>query len=389
MKVGIYILLIFVEVCGGTIPYLVSLKSSVSLESFMHYDRKLPKALQVQRLISNSFSFGNFTAFAGTFSKEILDRLKRCPMVAEITPDIIFNAYEIDRQFEAPRHLARLSHQTILDPTRKYSYYFDNNFIGSEVNAYVIDSGVDIHHPELQGRAKHGKDFTNDGPGDATGHGTHVAGIIGSRTYGVAKNVQIIEVKALNNRGTGSLSTILAAIEFSANHRMASGKMGVANLSLGAYKNAILNHAIEKALKTGLVVVAAAGNANIDACFTSPASSGAAITVGAIDDWTDSLTNFSNFGECVDIFSSGLRVESINVRRSAKPLVLSGTSMAAPIVTGLVANLLSEGIPANEVKQTLLDRSTKNRMHLTKIQLEKGTPNRIAYNRVMHPKFRL
>lgn len=345
----------------------------------MNYDLTYPKSLQVQQLISNSFSFGNFNAFAGSFSKEIIDRLKRCPLVAEVTPDIMLKAYEIFKQDDAPRHLARLSRKKRLNPHRNYSYYFDSNYIGMQVNAYVLDSGVQIYHPEFEGRAIHGRDFTRDGPGDVNGHGTHVAGIIGSRTYGVAKNVQIVEVKALNDKGAGSLSTIIAAIEFAANHRLQSGRMGVANLSLGAYKNAMLNSAIEKAVRAGLVIVAAAGNSNIDACLTSPASSGAAITVGAIDDFNDSLANFSNFGECVDVFSSGAYVESINIKDSSKPLILSGTSMSAPIVTGLVANLLSEGIPPHLIKETLMKRSVKNRMHLTALHLKKRTPNRIAY----------
>ena len=74
------------------------------------------------------------------------------------------------------------------------------------------------------------------------------------------KNVRIVEVKALNSKGAGSLSTILAAIDFAVNHRIESGRKGVANLSLGAYKNHILNKAIEQATNTGLVFVVAAGN---------------------------------------------------------------------------------------------------------------------------------
>ncbi|KAK6871953.1 Subtilase-type proteinase RRT12 [Candida tropicalis] len=274
----------------------------------MEYDKRYPKHLQVRDFISNSIAIGEFKGFSGRFSKDILDRLKRCPFVSEITEDIILSAFDFEIQENAPRHLARISRRKRMKPNKQYPYMYDGEFSGQGVNAYVIDSGVEVNHPEFEGRASAGHDFTNEGSGDSNGHGTHVAGLIGSSTYGVAKNVRIIEVKALNSKGAGSLSTILAAIDFAVNHRLDSGRKGVANLSLGAYKNHILNKAIEQATRTGLVFVVAAGNSNINACLTSPASSKFAITVGAIDDYNDSVTAFSNWGECVDIFASGAYV---------------------------------------------------------------------------------
>ncbi|KAG7663212.1 uncharacterized protein J8A68_003294 [[Candida] subhashii] len=363
-------------------PYLVSLQNTETLDSFMTYDLNYPSDQQVKQRITNSFSIGNFSGFVGDFSKKNLQRLKRCPLVMQVVPDTPFVAYDIQIQENAPRHLARISRRRRMRPGRIYPYVYKPEYIGEGVNAYVIDSGVAVNHPEFEGRAKPGKDFTEEGSGDTNGHGSHVAGLIGSKTYGVAKGVEIIEVKALNSKGTGSLSTILAAIEFAVNHRTQSGKQGVVNLSLGSYKNQVLNLVIEEAVKTGLIVVVAAGNSNTDACLASPASSPAAITVGAIDDTYDTLTSFSNWGECVDIFASGSGVESVNIHNSSQPSTLSGTSMAAPIVSGLVANLLSEGIPPDKIKETLLKRSVKNRMHLSSLLYRRKTPNRIAYNAI-------
>ncbi|KAL6454813.1 RRT12 Subtilase-type proteinase RRT12 [Candida maltosa Xu316] len=348
----------------------------------MAYDATYPEDLQVKELINTSFHIGNFSGFSGNFTDTILKRLERCPLVEEIVPDIIVKAYDIVQQDHAPRHLARISRRDRMKPIRKYPFIYDDDFVGKRVNAYVIDSGIAIGHPEFQGRARTGKDFTIEGPGDKNGHGTHVAGLIGSHTYGVSKCVSIIDVKALNSKGTGSLSTILLAIEFAVNHRLRSGRPGVANLSLGAFKNNLLNKAIEQATKTGMVFVVAAGNNNINACLTSPSSSPYAITVGAIDDYNDSIASFSNWGECVDIFASGAYVKSVDIRSNVRPSVLSGTSMSAPIVTGIAVNLLSEGIDPEMIKDQLIAICTKNKIGRSSLFLRKNTPNRIANNGV-------
>ncbi|KAI3402805.2 hypothetical protein KGF56_004479 [Candida oxycetoniae] len=373
------IVVIFGQTYGDE-SYFVSLRTSESLDNFMAYDLKYPKHLQVRNLISASVAIGDFKGFSGKFSKEIIDRLKRCPLVQEITEDLTFKTFDYRIQEDAPRHLARISRRRRMKPNKQYPYIFDDEFMGQGVNAYVIDSGVEVDHPEFQGRALPGYDFTNEGSGDSNGHGTHVAGIIGSTTYGVAKNVNIVEVKALNSKGAGSLSTILSAIDFTVKHRLESGKLGVANLSLGAYKNHVLNRAIEQATKTGLLFVVAAGNSNINACMTSPASSKYAITVGAIDDYNDSVAGFSNWGECVDLFASGAYVKSVDAKNHDKSQVLSGTSMASPIVTGLVANLLSEGVEPHMIKSELLKMAAKNRITKSSLFLRKHTPNRIVYN---------
>lgn len=377
------VILCYNPVLISAVPYLVSLKSTETLDTFFKYDVNYPLSQRVKALISNSFAIGNFTGFSGDFSKGVIDRLKRCPLVADLTPDIIINAFDVAVQGESPRHLARLSQREKLEGT-KHNYYYDDTFTGKGVNAYVLDSGVMTEHPEFEGRAFKGKDFTREGSGDTNGHGTHVSGIIGSRSYGVSKDVNIIEIKALDKSGAGSLSTIIAAIEFAVNHRRLSGRPGVANLSLGATKNAVLNRAVNAAFETGLVIVVAAGNSNLNACITSPASASSAITVGAIDDRTDGLATFSNWGECVDIFASGTYVASVNTKDIHHPQVLSGTSMSAPIITGLVSNLLSQGISSFDVKDYIIEMASKRKINKTSLFLRKRTPNRIAYNGASH-----
>ena len=161
----------------------------------MEYDKRYPKHLQVRDFISNSIAIGEFKGFSGRFSKDILDRLKRCPFVLEITEDIILSAFDFEIQENAPRHLARISRRKRMKPNKQYPYMYDGEFLGQGVNAYVIDSGVEVNHPEFEGRASAGHDFTNEGSGDSNGHGTHVAGLIGSSTYGVAKMSVLLKSK--------------------------------------------------------------------------------------------------------------------------------------------------------------------------------------------------
>lgn len=80
----------------------------------------------------------------------------------------------------------------------------------------MIDTGVFVAHPEFQGRARIGKSFSGDGTRDGNGHGTHVAGTIGSKTFGVAKNVSIVAVKVLDNQGSGTTSNVIAGIDWAA-----------------------------------------------------------------------------------------------------------------------------------------------------------------------------
>lgn len=360
-------------------PYLVSLKQTESLDSFLEYDVNYPHAQQVAEHIKNPFEIGNLSGFSGDFSKDVLARLQRCPLVADITPDIVIQALETEVQEHCPAHLARISkHGKVRN--EDLVYLFDSEATGAETNAYVLDSGVDIDHPEFEGRAYRGIDLTTEGAGDDNGHGTHVAGIIGSRTYGVAKNVNLIEVKALNSLGGGSISKVISAIEFAVKHRRKSGLPGVANLLLGAMKNKALDSAINAAAETGLVMVVAAGNSNRNACEMSPASAQRAITVGAIDATTDSLASFTNWGECVDIFAPGVLIESVNARDRESPHILSGTSMAAPVISGLVSGLLSSGVPSYDIKNTLIEMSVKNKIKRRSLFMKARTVNRIAHN---------
>jgi subtilisin family serine protease len=134
-----------------------------------------------------------------------------------------------------------------------------------------------------------------------------VAGTIGSKTYGVAKNVTLIAVKVLDNQGSGSTSSVIAGIEWAAKDASSKaatkGKMkAVANMSLGGGASTALDRAVTAATKVGLVFAVAAGNSGRDACKLSPARVPEAITVAASDKF-DKIASFSERGKCVDIIA--------------------------------------------------------------------------------------
>ncbi len=242
------------------------------------------------------------------------------------------------------------------------SMYFYNNLAGTDVWNYVLDTGIDISHPEFEGRAYWGINVADDEPpeGCMHPHGTHVAGTIGSKTYGVAKNTSLVSVKVLSCSGSGSVSGILRAIDWVAKQ---DKKKKVINMSLGGGKSNALDSAVEQITKLGVVVVVAAGNENSDACQGSPSSSSSAITVGAIDKNTY-IASFSNWGNCVNIFAPGVNI--LSTLPKGQVGYLSGTSMACPHVSGVVSLVLDaypeETIYPEKISKFLQFSATKRKI---------------------------
>lgn len=251
------------------------------------------------------------------------------------------------------------------------------------MTAYIIDTGVFVAHPEFEGRARVGKSFSGDGTRDGNGHGTHVAGTIGSRSYGVAKNVSLVAVKVLDNQGSGSTSNVIAGIDWAAKDSVArSGKTGkrktVANMSLGGGVSAALDKAVKAASNSGLTFAVAAGNSGRDACALSPARVPEAITVAASDKY-DNLASFSERGKCVDIIAPG--VDILSTWNNGKTNIISGTSMATPHVAGVVALALAEGnfATVKEIHDYIKLVASKDKISGSL----KGAPNSLLYNNVV------
>jgi len=216
--------------------------------------------------------------------------------------------------------------------------YYYNSIAGSGVNCYILDSGVEADNVEFQGRATALADFTGEGFQDVIGHGTHVTGIIGAKTYGVAKKVQLIAVKVVYSNGVTDSATLIAALNWVYSYAQATGVKSLINLSLSGPLSASLNSVVTSIVANGIPIVVAAGNNGDDACQYSPGSAVNALAIGATDD-TDSVLASppSNIGACIDMFAPGGSVLSTYIGSTTALAFMSGTSMASPHVVGALA----------------------------------------------------
>lgn len=216
------------------------------------------------------------------------------------------------------------------------------NYTGTNV-AWIVDSGIDLDHPDLNVNASRGFNaFTSGRDGkstdDGNGHGTHVAGTVAAinndfGVIGVAPGATVIPIKVLDSRGSGSYSGVIAGVD----HVGANGKAGdVANLSLGGPVSQALDDAVIAASNKGIWFALAAGNSREDANLSSPARANGPyiVTISAMD-INDNWASFSNFGNPpIDFCAPGVAVKS--TWKDGGYNTISGTSMASPHAAGVL-----------------------------------------------------
>ncbi|MBI2429385.1 MAG: S8 family serine peptidase [Ignavibacteriales bacterium] len=239
---------------------------------------------------------------------------------------------------------------------------------GKGIRIGVIDTGIDYTHESFGGgfgagfQISGGYDFVNNDsdPMDDNGHGTHVAGIIGGHSAtikGIAYNAELYAYKVLSAQGTGRASDVLAAIE-----RAVADSVDIINLSLGSSTgnpNDVLSEAVNRAVESGIVVVAAAGNTGEFETIHSPGVAEYALTVGASDG--DKIASFSAKGPVSskymikpDVVAPGVGI--VSAKNGGGYIAMSGTSMATPLVTSIAAALkeIHPGWDAFQIKDAII-----------------------------------
>ncbi|KAM6415372.1 proprotein convertase subtilisin/kexin type 9 [Rhynochetos jubatus] len=321
-------------------------------------------------------------AFLVKMSSHVLDTALKLPHVEYVEEDAYVFAQSI------PWNLGR-----IVPPQPSSGAYSPPNK-GDLVQIYLLDTGVQSTHREIEGRVlvTHFESIPEE---DSTrfhrqarkcdSHGTHVAGVLSGRDAGVATGANIRSLRVLNCQGKGTVSGTLIGLEFITATLEDQPYVPLVLLPLAGAYSRVLNAGCRRLAQMGVVVVAAAGNYKDDACLYSPASEPEVITVGATnseDQPTSIGTLGTNFGRCVDLFAPGDDIVGASSDCSTCFTAQSGTSQAAAHVAGIAAVLLSAEpqLSLAELRQRLLHFATKNVMDMAWFPREQRlqTPNSVA-----------
>lgn len=306
-----------------------------------HRDAMLRASLDAQTVtkrlggaVTHSYSTV-LVGFSAKMPAAALKAVRANPAVAFVEADQRVKGTVV--QLNPPTGLDRTS-ERLLPLDNRYTYNAAET--GTNVHAYMIDSGVNAASPEYSARLSAGVDEVMDGNGtnDCFGHGAHTTGTVGGTTYGIAKAVNLVPVRVLDCTNSGTEAGVTAGVDWVTANAV---HPAVANMSLGAQAPLnVLNPAVANSIAAGITYVVAAGNNSLDACGFSPAMVPTAITVGAIDPTTDAEAGFSNFGTCVDLFAPGVHILSVGIGSPGATLYDDGTSMATPHVTGVAVHVL-------------------------------------------------
>ena len=354
-------------------------------------DNADPTALTASHALSPLRVYrSSIRGFAAALNREQLDRIRRDGAVRYVEQDGVVDALErapatrsfgVQRQpppsaessqANPPWNLDRIDQPTGLNA----GYTYTND--GKGVKVYVVGTGIRFTHTEFDGvsanRAKTGVDLiTPGGPAaDCNGHSTHMAGTIGGTTSGVAKGVTLFSVRALDCAGTGTYSTLIAAVDWvTYNHLDPS----VGHATFGGLYSQALNDALTRSTLYGTLWVATAGSSSVDACNFSPGSAPLALTVSA-SDMSDNRASFTNVGPCVDLYAPGVNILSATNTADNAYVVYSGSASASAHVVGLAALFLQTKPSATptEVHDVLVLNAQPNVI----IANPAGTANRLA-----------
>ncbi|KAF2153294.1 subtilisin-like protein [Myriangium duriaei CBS 260.36] len=368
--------------------YIVTLKPSVDVEKHMTYVQDIHKAALAKRQdghgfegVTHNYNITGYNGYAGHFDEAVIEQLKHHDDVDFVENDKVWTPDALVEQGNAGYGLVLISHRHIggfpppappddpddpedpepprqppkqpgkqppkqpgKQPSRPQpgdeKYIYDDS-AGAGTFAYVVDSGIDVYHPYFENRAYRG--YTALAPGakmfnDTYGSGTHVAGIMGSTNFGVAKKTRMIAVKVFQ-RDSAQLSKIIDGYRWAVNDIVSKRRirMGVIAVTVYGAISPAFNKAVDQAASRGILTVVCAGNDNKNTARTRESAQNA-LTVGATDK-ERKRAPFSNYGTNVDIYAPGVLIMSTIHHKDIKnPLRFqqkSGTAQAAAYVAGL------------------------------------------------------
>ncbi|MEO8334206.1 MAG: S8 family peptidase [bacterium] len=302
--------------------------------------------------------------FAATLTPEMVEKLRADPNIEYIEQDAVIDVSTT--QSGATWGIDRIDQRN-----RPLSGTYTYTSTGAGVTAYIIDTGIQTSHPQFGGRAAVAYDALGGNGQDCNGHGTHVAGTVGSSTYGVAKGVSLRAVRVLNCSGSGSTSGVIAGMNWVANNHVTKS---VANMSLGGGYSSAMNSAANNLASRGVFLAVAAGNSNANACNSSP-SSASNVTSVAASTSTDAKASYSNYGGCVHLYAPGSSIKSTWLNSGTN--TISGTSMASPHVAGVAA--LYKATFGDASYSAIRSWLTTNATSGVITGNPSGTPNRLLY----------
>jgi subtilisin family serine protease len=339
--------------------------------------------------------------FAAPLPTSVADALAADPRVLKITVQRQFSKLETVTQQHATWGIDRID-QRALPTDSAYSY----DFTGAGVTAYIIDTGIRYSHREFEGRAIRGWDayaadptdplLGYDGSGDCDGHGTHVAGTVGGKTYGVAKKVKLVGIRVLNCAGYGSDADVIAGMDWVAKNATLPA---TANMSLGDVvpsktmgTSGPVDDAVRAIIASGITLGVAAGNGwgngtvGADACMFPISNVPEAITVAA-SSATDTRTTWTNYGACIDVFAPGSSILSSTFDNDSSSGTKSGTSMATPHVVGVASLILQQapGATPQQVRDIIVNQATQNIIQPTTLNNSHTMNSHLLYSRAVAP----
>ncbi|RVD85119.1 uncharacterized protein DFL_003450 [Arthrobotrys flagrans] len=266
-----------------------------------------------------------------------------------------------------------------------YKYRFTELDDGEGVEVYIVDTGIDVDHPEFGKRARNAISTFDDDLEENSGHGTQIAGAVGSLNYGVAKNVSLVGIKVFSplfdtKNPAALISNITSGVEsaillHNARRAAANFKGSILNLGFGFPKELFdaagnsddLKKMLERAIKDGMHVTVAAGDRGRDACNDFPAGYvkdiPGLIVVGATDVF-DKRLETADFGPCIDLHAPGGNIVSTTLKGvNGGVKVDSGTFLSAAIVTGVIAGEMGKNLKVRMdpmgMKRLIKDKALK------------------------------